>query len=287
MGGRSKSKKRNNQQGKSRSKTKKRAKNKNSKRRKTVSKKKKMKSPQNSKATKKGKQTKLNCPTLSYTDINNNRKYLNKWRQAKNIERIARNLNNKKEKASVEGTFNGSANAMKVATDDGTVCEGKPIAETPEAKTAFEILKNCSVSAADACDISSIPGYDPTFVRDCITPLGAFVEAYKACALKPDDNEKCTCFGTLPTVDPSCASYDFKALETKFKKKKQDSCQKRDVAGSFSSCRFEQRQASVYGVKCLNCSTNTTTTPNSQSTGTSARRARNLLNRGMLLKRMF
>jgi len=175
---------------------------------------------------------------------------------------------------------------MKVATDDGTVCEGKPLAEFPEAHNAFKILQNCSVSAADACDISSINGYDPAFVSGCITPLGAFVEAYKACAQKPDDNEKCTCFGTLPAVDPSCASYDFKALENKFKKRKQDFCQNRGLNGSFSSCRFEQRQASVWGVKCLNC-TQSTTTPNSQSTGTSARRARHLLNRGMLLKKMF
>merc|ERR1712198_400418 len=60
-------------------------------------------------------QSRLDCPDLNFTSINNFRVYGNKIKQAKKM------------KALPDNTFSKAALAIALATDNGTMCNGKNI----------------------------------------------------------------------------------------------------------------------------------------------------------------
>ena len=84
-------------------------------------------------------------------------------------------MGNKKEKAMT--TFQNASSAIQKATSNCTQCAGGPIPE--EAKVACETLPNCSTTASELCDSSTIPGLNTSLITLCEPELQFYIDEYK------------------------------------------------------------------------------------------------------------
>merc|ERR1711879_103515 len=121
-------------------------------------------------------------------------------------------MGKKKDKAATQ--FSDAASALDSAT-------GKPDKDTTD---ALAKLKNCSKSAAELCESSTV---NDTGADDCKPKFEAYVAAFDACLKTPT----CDCFSALTPVE-GCS---FKSANDAAKALK-DKCFKSDTPGSFGDC---------------------------------------------------
>merc|ERR1712020_255139 len=112
---------------------------------------------------------------------------------------------------------------------------GKPDKDTTD---ALAKLKNCSKSAAELCESSTV---NDTGADDCKPKFEAYVAAFDACLKTPT----CDCFSALTPVE-GCS---FKSANDAAKALK-DKCFKSDTPGSFGDCSKSLKEASGKIGKC-------------------------------------
>ena len=111
-----------------------------------------------------------------------NFKKVSNWkRQANRIDNWVKLMGKKKYKSSTE--FNDALSALTNATNNGTDCAGTRLDE----QTAILIskLRNCSTSAAAACDTASL---DVTNLEPCKTYLDSYLSSFDVSTLVKLDN---------------------------------------------------------------------------------------------------
>ena len=102
----------------------------------------------------------------------------NKLKQARLITNTFRSLESKKSKATT--TFEDAAVAIKIATDNGKRCNGKPRSQYPDASTAFSVLQTCNSTAAAKCDVTKVLQItNETFFKKCIDEFSLFTQGYQ------------------------------------------------------------------------------------------------------------
>ena len=128
------------------------------------------------KLSKTARPTDADCLKIQCEKSKNFLKYQTQMRKANRTKKwVEVTLANKKEKAMT--TFKNASSAIASATLNGTQCDGGPIPE--EAKVAYETLQNCSTTASELCDSSTIPGLNISLITECLPQLEAYVDAYK------------------------------------------------------------------------------------------------------------
>ena len=120
----------------------------------------------------KGRFNRQNCflPNI-IESITNFKKVLNWQRQANRIGNWVKLMGKKKNKSSTE--FNDALSALTNATNNGTECAGAPLDENTA--NLVSKLRNCSTSAAAACDPASL---DVTNLEPCKTYLASYLSAF-------------------------------------------------------------------------------------------------------------
>lgn len=103
--------------------------------------------------------------------ITNFKKVLNWQRQANRIGNWVKLMGKKKNKSSTE--FDDALSALTNATNNGTECAGAPLDE--QTANLVSKLRNCSASAAAACDPASL---DVTNLEPCKTYLASYLSAF-------------------------------------------------------------------------------------------------------------
>ena len=103
--------------------------------------------------------------------ITNFKKVLNWQRQANRIGNWVKLMGKKKNKSSTE--FDDALSALTNATNNGTECAGAPLDE--QTANLVSKLRNCSTSAAAACDPASL---DVTNLEPCKTYLASYLSAF-------------------------------------------------------------------------------------------------------------
>ena len=103
--------------------------------------------------------------------ITNFKKVLNWQRQANRIGNWVKLMGKKKNKSSTE--FDDALSALTNAPNNGTECAGAPLDE--QTANLVSKLRNCSTSAAAACDPASL---DVTNLEPCKTYLASYLSAF-------------------------------------------------------------------------------------------------------------
>merc|ERR1712154_188245 len=174
-----------------------------------------------------GRQT-TDCLADVVTKIKAYKKAGNEKRMAMRIQAWKKNMGKKKDKAATQ--FSDAASALDSATGGGASCgSGKPDKDTTD---ALAKLKNCSKSAAELCESSTV---NDTGADDCKPKFEAYVAAFDACLKTPT----CDCFAALTPVE-GCS---FKSANDAAKALK-DKCFKSDTPGSFGDCSKALKESS-------------------------------------------
>ena len=121
----------------------------------------------------KGKRFNLqNCFLPNIIESFTNFKKVFNWkRQANRIGNWVKLMGKKKNKSSTE--FDDALSALTNATNNGTECAGAPLDE--QTANLVSKLRNCSTSAAAACDPASL---DVTNLEPCKTYLASYLSAF-------------------------------------------------------------------------------------------------------------
>merc|ERR1711936_928523 len=168
------------------------------------------------------------CLADVVTRIKAYKKAGNEKRMAMRIQAWKKNMGKKKDKAATQ--FSDAASALDSATGGGASCgSGKPDKDTTD---ALAKLKNCSKSAAELCESSTV---NDTGADDCKPKFEAYVAAFDACLKTPT----CDCFAALTPVE-GCS---FKSANDAAKALK-DKCFKSDTPGSFGDCSKALKESS-------------------------------------------
>ena len=109
--------------------------------------------------------------------ITNFKKVLNWQRQANRIGNWVKLMGKKKNKSSTE--FNDALSALINATNNGTECGGAPLDE--QTANLVSKLRNCSTSAAAACDPASL---NVTNLEPCKTYLASYQSSFDVSILQ-------------------------------------------------------------------------------------------------------
>ena len=127
--------------------------------------------------------------------LKQNNKYTNNLVQLKRIKAWWYLLMAKHDKAAVEKTFEIPFTAIASATADGQLCNCTSPSPPADALTAYNQLKNCTATAAEACDYTTITytKQDP----DCST-CGT-----QSCVNSPSSCDTPTCTNCT-TTDNDC-----------------------------------------------------------------------------------
>ena len=124
----------------------------------------------NSKPIGSGRQS-TDCLADVVTKIKAYKKAGNEKRMAMRIQAWKKNMGKKKDKAATQ--FSDAASALDSATGGGASCgSGKPDKDTTD---ALAKLKNCSKSAAELCESSTV---NDTGADDCKPKFEAYVAAF-------------------------------------------------------------------------------------------------------------
>ena len=130
------------------------------------------KSNKGHKGQRRKKVNRQNCFLPNIIDsITNFKKVLNWQRQANRIGNWVKLMGKKKNKSSTE--FIDALSALTNATNNGTECAGAPLDE--DTANVVSKLRNCSTSAAAACDPASL---DVTNLEPCKTYLASYLSAF-------------------------------------------------------------------------------------------------------------
>ena len=111
----------------------------------------------------------------------NFKKVLNWKRQANRIGNWVKLMGNKKNKSSTE--FDDALSALTNATNNGTECAGASLDE--DTANLITKLRNCSTSAAAACDPASL---NVTNLEPCKTYLASYLSSFDVSTLVKLDN---------------------------------------------------------------------------------------------------
>jgi len=172
-------------------------------------------------------------------------------------------------------TFQTAFNVLADATGSGASCNGG--APNTSVATVYNRLKNCSLSAANLCNVQ-LSAADNATVTSCAVSLASFITAFQACVT----NGSCTCFQSLANISATCTNQT--SILTPLTTQK-NQCIGSNTTGSFGDCR-QQQMATIglaTGCKCpapLSATTPVATTKG-PSTVTTKAAGRNVRNRDL------
>ena len=140
------------------------------------------KSYKGQKGQKRKRVNRQNCFLPNIIDaITNFKKVLNWQRQANRIGNWVKVMGKKKNKSSTE--FNDALSALTNATNNGTECAGASLDE--DTANLVSKLRNCSTSAAAACDPASL---NVSNLEPCKTYLASYLSSFDVSTLVKLDN---------------------------------------------------------------------------------------------------
>jgi len=188
-----------------------------------------------------GRQTSCNSTAL-ILKMKRFNKIQTEARLAKRITGFATQMANKKNTSST--TFDDSLTAINESTNGGKSCgSGNSSAEE---KAVYDKLKNCSKTAAAACNAgNSSVTVDTSLAETCAATSEKFVKDFKNCLT--DVSKACAC--VLALTEPESKCLDFKSMSDALKEQKQR-CTKGTNPGSFGDCRKQERMAAKFANKC-------------------------------------